>query len=850
MIEAEYHRTSISPRVKPELLAPAGDRTCLLAAVENGADAVYFGLGRHNARMRAHNFDGADLPEVMALLHRRGVKGYVTLNTLVFTSELPELEAAVREAARAGVDALIVQDLGLTRMIRAIAPELEVHGSTQMSVTSAEGVELARELGCTRVILARELSLAEIGRIRKASDFPVEVFVHGALCVAYSGQCLTSEALGGRSANRGECAQACRMPYQIVCDGRPVDLENIQYLLSPQDLAAYDLIPRLIDLGVTSFKIEGRLKTPEYVANITRHYRTAIDAAWAGHPVEFTPRDVREMELSFSRGFSHGFLDGNNHKVLVRGDYAKKRGIDLGVVAAVTHSGVRMTVKAPIKPGDGLAFDGDESVGRTEQGGRVYEVIPMDRRKDGEPAAPAEGGYTGPVELRFGRESIDLRQIGVGQRVWKTDDPELTRRLRRSFEGPPSRKVALNIEVFATEGERLRIVGRTSTGHVVTEESAEPLSRAESRPADESLFATQLGRLGGTVYQLGRLEATIAGAPMVPMSVLNQLRRELVTRLDAAAAAPPARSIAAEPVLPAFLAPITAERSRERSEGRDASRVELAALCRRTDQIEAAVAQGIATIYADYQDIKDYDDAVATAHRGGSSIYLATPRIEKPGEGNIFKYLAGRGADGILVRNAGGMRYCAEHGVPFVADFSMNAANPLSVELLRSGGAARVTASYDLNVDQLLDLLDAMPPSWLEIVIHQRIPMFHMEHCVFCAFLSPGTDATNCGRPCDHHDVKLRDRVGAEHPLKADVGCRNTLFNAVPQTAAEYLPRLVSHGATRLRVEFLDEEAASVARILALYRDALAGRRDAKKLWKDLKANNQYGVTRGPLAVL
>jgi putative protease len=231
-------------------------------------------------------------------------------------------------------------------------------------------------------------------------------------------------------------------------------------------------------------------------------------------------------------------------------------------------------------------------------------------------------------------------------------------------------------------------------------------------------------------------------------------------------------------------------------------------------------------------------------------VYLATPRIEKPGEANIFKYLAGRGADGILVRNAGGIRYCSEHAIPFVADFSMNAANPLAVDLLRSRGAARVTASYDLNVDQLVDLLDATPSSWLEVVIHQRIPMFHMEHCVYCAFLSPGTDATNCGRPCDHHDVKLRDRVGAEHPLKADVGCRNTLFNAVPQTAAEYLPRLVTHGAANLRVEFLDEDTASVERTITVYRDALAGRRDAKSLWKDLKANNQYGVTRGPLAVI
>ncbi len=238
--------------------------------------------------------------------------------------------------------------------------------------------------------------------------------------------------------------------------------------------------------------------------------------------------------------------------------------------------------------------------------------------------------------------------------------------------------------------------------------------------------------------------------------------------------------------------------------------------------------------------------------RGGTTgrIYLATPRIEKPGESSLFAHLAKQGADGMLVRNAGGLRYCIDHDVPFVVDFSLNAANPLTVDLLINRGALRVTASYDLSADQLFELLDATPPSWLEIVVHQQVPMFHMEHCVFCAFLSPGTDATNCGRPCDHHDVKLRDRVGAEHPLKADVGCRNTLYNAVPQTTAEYLPRLMKHGARFLRVELLDDEPAAARRTISLYQDVIAGRRDGKSLWRELKATNQYGVTRGALAVV
>ena len=843
-IPAPPAATSDGPRpatARPELLAPAGDRTCLVAAIENGADAVYFGLQGHNARARAANFDAGELAETMATLHRRAVKGYVTLNTRVFPDELDDVELLVRRVAEAGVDAVIVQDLGLARLIRAVCPDLEIHASTQMSITSGESMRLAAELGCSRVILARELSLTEIAKVRAESTLPVEVFVHGALCVAYSGQCLTSEALGGRSANRGECAQACRMPYRIVSDGVLQDLDSVQYLLSPQDLAAYDLVPRLIELGVASLKIEGRLKSPEYVANITRHYRRAIDDALAGRPASFTPDDVRAMELSFSRGFSHGFLDGNDHKVLVRGDYAKKRGVFLGRVEAISGGKVRLNLASPVKPGDGLVFDGDEPAGVPEQGGRVYEV----GRPRGGPA-PDGGLSAGPALLAFGRRDLDTSRLRIGQRVWKTDDPELTRRLRKTFEGTPHRRVRLDIEVRAEAGEPLTLVGRTETGLLARVEAGAPLAVAERQVATPDELRAGLDRLGDSTYRLGDVAATIVGGPMVPKSLLNGLRRELVANLDALAASPSPRRIAAEPVVPAFLAAIG-------SGGIAASPAgpHLSALCRTTAQVEAAISAGISTIYAEYQDIKRYPEAVAAARAAaGTSLFLATPRIQKPGEANLFKYLAKQGADGLLVRNAGGLYHCADRGIPFVADFSLNAANELSVEFLKARGALRVAASYDLSADQLDSLLASVPPAWLEVVIHQQIPMFHMEHCVFCAFLSPGTDHTNCGRPCDVHDVKLRDRVGMDHPLKADVGCRNTLYNAVPQTAAEYLPRLVARGARHLRVEFLDDGPEAVARIIGLYRDVLEGRRDAKTLWSDLKASSQYGVTRGSLAIL
>ena len=248
----------------PELLAPAGDWDCVRAAIENGADAVYFGLDTgFNARARAANFPLADLPRLLATLHRRGLKGYATLNTLVFSDEWSRFEQVIVAVAEAGVDAVLVQDVGAARLIRAICPDLPMHASTQMTLTSAESIALAEQLGMERVVVARELSVDEIVAIRRQTAMPLEVFVHGALCVAYSGQCLTSESLGGRSANRGQCAQACRLPYDLVCDDKDVDLGDRKYLLSPQDLAAFQLTPELIAAGVASLKIEGRLKTPE-----------------------------------------------------------------------------------------------------------------------------------------------------------------------------------------------------------------------------------------------------------------------------------------------------------------------------------------------------------------------------------------------------------------------------------------------------------------------------------------------------------------------------------------------------------------------------------------------------------
>ena len=831
--------------VAPELLAPAGDWDCVRAAIANGADAIYFGLDTgFNARARATNFPLADLPRLAAALHHHGVKGYATLNTLVFSAELEAFAELVAAVAAAGIDAILVQDVGAARLARAVCPDLPLHASTQMTLTSAECIALAEELAIERVVVARELAVSEIAAIARGTTLPLEVFVHGALCVAYSGQCLTSESLGGRSANRGQCAQACRLPYDLVCDGRDVDLGERRYLLSPQDLAAYALVPDLIAAGVRALKIEGRLKTPEYVAAVTRHYRTAIDAAVAGRPVDFTPREIEDLELTFSRGFSPGWLRGCDHKMLVPADSSAKRGVRLGTVAAVRGSRIVVDLAAGlaggVDRGDGVGFacgaTSDEAVG-----GRVYEVWQAGRRLEG----PA---LSGRVELGFAHDALDPRTIPAGAAVWKTDDPRLTSRLRRSFAAaPPPRRQPVDLEVVAAVGAPVRVRASTDAGPVGEVATDVPAVAAEKHPLDEAVLATQLGRLGGTTHVLRQLTARIDGRPMVPLSVLGRLRKALVALLDEAAAVRPQRRVAVDawrtlrprPTPPASGLPV------------------LHVLVRSLEQLHALLAAGERRLIADLADIRLGRDVVEACRGAGASATLATPRIHKPDETGIFRLLAKHAPDAILARNHAAVRFFAAAGLPVVGDFSLNVANELAAAFFQSAGCTRLTASYDCNREQLGELVSSTPADWLEVVVHQHMPLFHMEHCVFCAVLSPGTDKTNCGRPCDDHVVSLRDRVGVSHRLTADVGCRNTLFNALPQSAAEAVPGLVAAGVRHLRIELLDETGPDAVRVVSAYRDLLAGRLRGGEVWKSLQAANQVGVTRGtleerknPLAIL
>ena len=810
---------------KPELLAPAGDWECLKAAVTAGADAVYFGLPAFNARLRAENFTEADLPLVMDYLHARGRRGYLTLNVLIFPSELVEAERLLRWVGESKVDAIIVQDLGLVRLAREVCPQVEIHASTQMTLTSPEGVAFARRQGISLAVLARELSLRELAKFpspKEPSGLPLEVFVHGALCVAYSGQCLTSEVLGRRSANRGECAQACRLPYGLEVDGQPKDLGDRAYLLSPQDLAAVDEIPELIKLGLHSFKIEGRLKSPDYITAVTSVYRKAIDRALANHPSPASKEDKYRLEMTFSRGLFSGWFHGVDHQQLVHARFGKKRGPFAGKIARTGPDWIELEeMLTPLHPGDGVVIDRGSDT-ENEPGGFLFGV------------------HGNRISFRYG--SLPPHSTRPGDRVWKTKDPQLEKQLKaeRSKEAP-TETTPLNLKISGQAGQPLQIHAVTGNQEVMLS-STIPLEAARNRPLTPESLRDQLSRLGGTPFHLGDLAIDLPQPVILPVSELNRLRRDLVARLSATALLshnPGNVGQSAGPILPQLLAPIAAKRPAS-------GVVNLSVLCRNPAQAETLLSQNPDLLYLDFEDLRRFAPTVETIRQKSKiPVYLATPRIQKAGETGFFRLIESAKPDGVLIRNLGALDYFRSAKLSMIGDFSLNVANALSADLFISEGLERLTPSYDLDITQLLELLRSSPPSWFELTLHQHIPMFHMEHCVFAAFLSQGKDHLTCGRPCDHHRIAVRDRVGESHPIRADVGCRNTVFNSRPQSGASHLPQLLATGLRHFRLELLDESPEQAVRLLHSYREALAGHTDPSHLARSLGARDQLGVLAG-----
>lgn len=791
--------------MKPELLLPVGDMSMALAAIHNGADAIYVGVPGFNARGRTKDFSRQELKELIDLCHLYGVKVHLAFNVLVFENELEDAAQVLEDILPLGPDALIVQDLGLVRLIRAMAPDQRIHGSTQMTVTNDEAIKLVDDLNIQRFVLGRENSLPEIQIIREHTTRELEVFVHGALCVAYSGQCFTSESLGGRSANRGQCAQSCRLDYELWVDGEKQDLGAKKYLVSPQDLCGIDEIPQLMKIGVDSFKVEGRLKTPEYVATAARSYQNAI----AGETV-----DKKNMAISFGRGFFNGWLGGVDHQRLVEGTFSSHRGHEIGKVLKVSIDAIWIEDGEVPVAGQGLMFS-------HEKGGKV---ISAEKTPEG-------------IRVRL-LSPFAHSEVPAGSRTWINSDDRIAKETRLSMEDRQHMKrVPIAVELTLEMGKAAVLIVTDAEGRTVIV-NGEACVAATNAATNEDSVKAELGALGTTAFKLASLKLNNSDV-YISQKQLKALRRSMVEAMTESRLR--RQTVLEIPNALDTLRPTTI----------NAEEAKLNVILRSKGQVEDLVARmrphaQLGVVILDFEFGKDYASSVALLREHGFTSGIATTRILKPREYYNLNIIERAKPDAILVRNLGALQWFQGKDFRLIGDFSLNASNSVTVDYLLSKGLESVCASYDLNQSQLEALLANSPRNKVEVTLHQYMPEFHMEHCVFAAFMSKGSSFRDCGKPCEKHQVELKDAYGHMHFLKADQECRNTLYRGSAQSAAFLVGRTASPGIWRF--EALNERGDVLIAKLDAYLGLVAGEVSLADAVKQVGTSEKYGVTEGQLA--
>ncbi len=816
---------------KPELLLPVGTREMLTAAINNGADAVYFGVPHWNARGRTEDFTFEDVEEMILYARTRGVRTFLAMNVLVFEREIQGLPEFLERLISLKPDAFIIQDIGLARLIRAIAPNQEIHASTQMTLSSAEGIALVKSLGFNRAVLARELSLKEIASIKAATDLELEVFIHGALCVSYSGQCLTSENFGGRSANRGQCAQSCRLPYRIFVDGKEYLDTDAKFLFSPHDLCALPKLEDLEEIGVDSLKVEGRLKSPEYVAAVSKAYRKALD----NQPLQ--DQDKEPLEVLFSRGLRTGWLDGDNHQELVDGTFSNHHGQFLGSVTKSNGSGIIIELNSDAslpQPGDGILFENSKQ--DISVGARLFSI-----------KTPAKDGT---ILLSFGRD-FDTRKITGGIKCYRNDSPALERELRKTFtEREYMKRTPVSMILSGKIGNPLRLELQDDKHNIVLVESENILEESRSRNDNaekllRELAQKELSALSGTAYRLESLSVDVDPGSFVPGKWIRTLRQSAVEKLDAV-------RCEWKPLKPSAIAGHTLLNSVKvgtklaRDNITNAHPV-ISVLVRNPEQVTALQRLPIQNVIMDFDWGVKYEKPLQQIREQGFKAGMATLRIHKPGENHYLKNILRLAPDFALVRNLGALSLLRESGFPLVGDYSLNAANSLSYDWLLSQGLATLHPSWDLNSAQLFDLLESIDASKLELSLHQYMPAFHSEYCAFARALTTGRRFPECGKICTQHKVEILDHKGERHFLQSDAECRNTLFVGKPQSALKLLPNLRKAGVSHFRIEMLQESPETVRQKVSIYTQAILGEMPIEEAIRQVGVQEKYGLSDGQL---
>ncbi len=801
----------------PELLAPAGDWETLKVAVAAGADAVYLGGKSFSARQYAPNFGQEELSRAADYLHLRGRKLYVTVNTLIKQEELDELLSFIAFLYQIGTDAVIVQDLGVLSLIRENWPSFPVHASTQMTVHDSAGARFLQNLGVARVILARELSFEEIKAIKQNCQVELEVFVHGALCVAYSGACLFSSLIGGRSGNRGRCAQPCRLTYTLLQDG--VELSTTatsgQHLLSPKDLCLLPFLPRLSEAGVCSLKIEGRMKGPAYVGTVVKNYRAALDRM-AGDPERFAtdPGALQELESVFNRGLSPGYFTGDLGPDLMSPVRPSNRGRFVGRVKEYDGKRRRVLVglEEEIQEGDGLEI-------WVKVGGRVGTIV-EDLKVGGERVHIAPAG----TEAWFALPD----QVKPGDRVFLTSSHRLQEEIELMKRNDyPAAQQPCTLKVQVVPGRPLTLA-LSALGKTVTVASAVPAAEAEKHPLTEETLKNHLTRMGETPFRATGFCAVIEGRPMLPFSQLNQVRREAVALLEREILADCHRQPLPLKVAPSIGAPVSSEQHRRGPSFLTvyAGTLEILKQALAKEAVQKVIVGGESLVPGFTWNEQNLTEAVRLARGKGVRAVIALPRITRERERrrieDYLRFCCKLAPDGFLVSHLGNLQMVREFtDLPVYANHTLPVFNTYAVALLQAANLKGVTLSPELARKEILALLKRkeLADPEVELLVFGALELMISQFCPVGTWVGKQPPRI-CPRPCRHNRFALRDRKGYVFPVLTDEFCRMHLLNSRYLSLYRELEGLKDFRLS-LRLELRHQPPAVAGRVIDLFQEGL-----------------------------
>jgi len=800
-----------------ELLAPAGTMENFMAALESGADAIYLGGKVFNARAHAANFGIDELREAVRLAHILDVSVYVTVNILIGDTELKDLEQYIKDLDSIGVDAIIVQDLAVAEIAKRVAPNIHLHGSTQMTAATLDAVRFYESLGFTRVVLARELSLKEIQHICKHCKAEIEVFVHGALCVCYSGQCLMSSFIGGRSGNRGACAQPCRLPYELLdSKGESVLPKHEAYLLSPKDLNYSEHMNELVAAGVTSFKVEGRMKKVSYVRQVIGTYREILDEA------SIHENQRKALASGFNRGFSTAYLEDTVGRQMMTVVAPNHQGKPIG--ESYTKKGeVYLSLTEPIEQGSLVKI-------LQSNGSVTYYTVDdewtcvSDTLYKGR---PAEGLAVGQLYLASTPKNAKSRGL-----------QEFTRKYDMSV----YLSVGSNGETNYTELTAILDSGLSVT---VTNEYVPAI--ANKVPTSLEKVTEQLGRLGNTLFRLSYVDIP-DGPYMWPASVLNALRRDAVTALETALITHHVESWQALQV--------TSDVDYDFKAQHELSYDTCPMISARVDEIEgvkAAISGGAQKIvfggdrlsrtpYA----LSIYDEVARLCAQSDVICTFATPRVVKDDEVEAYKHtleaIVQARPDSISIHVPQALLWLRELGYTgaIEADTGLNIFNTPTLHFWEQLHISCVNPSQELTLKQITELAKHSHVP-IETMIHGYTEMMISEYCAIASFVGTGSKV-NCPMPCVKESYSLKDRKGEIFPIRTDPYCRMHIMNSHEMDMRAYVPMLLQKGISILRVDGRHMKPSYVKDIVSQYVGIVTGTMEAPPKKIDSQGES---ITRG-----